>query len=359
MIQRTEIDSDNFLEFIEENTDIFGTVKILKDFNVSSITEDMKNTTSAEANAYILPLNFSTNTRPELYIRNDQLIVSHNFFINSIIKEVYNKKFGLIASYKINIDNNDILTQIKTENIFYEREPYLGKKILHVKLKEIGKSLDAINTKRNKIAFKKEKGIISVEFNNDLITVKFNKTTYTKIIFDYDLNIIELDFSNSLKNKLNLRPLKNIRSYEDYVNKIQDNIEIHNLSYDQEYKLKTSSVDFKKQLKMLKIIIEKKDELIDLSSSIQTQIINLKVNKELTNQEKFKNKFTIKGIAPVNKVDHFLRHDLAQYYKYMNLLFNTKGTNDSLDLNLVNKIIELNEKFNIKKENKNKLKKTT
>lgn len=358
MIQRTEIDSDNFLEFIEEKTDIFGTVKILKDFNVSTITKDMKNTTSSEVKAYIVPLNISNITRPELYTRNDQFIVSHNFFMNTIVKDIYNKKFGLIASYKIDIDNNEILTQIKTENISYEREDYLGKKILHIKLKEIGKSLDVINTQRNKIAFKKDKGIISVEFNKDFITVKFNKTTYTKIVFDYDLNMIELDFSNSLKNKLNLSPLKNIRSYEDYVNKMQDNIEIHNLSSDHEYKLKTSSVDFKKQIEMLKIIIEKKNELIDLSSSIKTQIVSLRANKELTNQEKFKNKFTIKGVRPIDKVDNYLRHDLVQYYKYMNLLFNTKNTSDSLDLNLVNKIIELNEKFNIKKDNKNKIKKT-
>lgn len=85
----------------------------------------------------------------------------------------------------------------------------------------------------------------------------------------------------------------------------------------------------------------------------------LRANKELVSQEKFKNKFTIKGVRPIDKVDNYLRHDLVQYYKYMNLLFNTKNTNDSLDLNLVNKIIELNEKFNVKKDNKNKIKKTT
>lgn len=178
--------------------------------------------------------------------------------------------------FNLNTPHFNITSFIKDKNSTYQMT------LKYPDIKELASSnnsgivLDGAN---NEFKIKhRSVNLTSIFFGKDSITATFKSVFYSKIVFDYDFNIKEVEVSKNLLKKLNCNPkLKNsdiqdhkyynIKNYDDLISKIKttfsDNLDFYSLINDSNYKFKETENKFNRDLNYLRILTEKRQEIFN------------------------------------------------------------------------------------------------
>lgn len=359
-----------FNHFIKTFYDEFC-IKVLKEKEFGLITEEMK--TSNQIKMYLIEKEDKFRYKDPFYVVNKDFIIDYEFMQESpyekkhlsITRNVYDKSYKPTYNYKkdkkfkpliifSSVENPNYITEIKTENISYEtkNENFKTiKEILEFKIKELGIVINAIKTHESNIEIQKGNNLKSISLRNNSFTVNFNNCTYKKIKFDYNFNIIEMDFSSVLKKKLNVDKIFNINSYEDFINRMEEYLNLYKLTTDKNYIIKTKEKEYLKQLDLIKLIIKNKDKILELSDKLKKEIKSLKLNYYLSETYKL-NLFLENNHVNLHAIpEKNIPSNVSNYKRIMQLALNSKGTNKAMDLDLIDKIFKLNDNLFIEKLN--------
>lgn len=362
-----------FINLITEYKDVFG-VEVLKEKEFGKILEDMKLLKEGEHKAYLIEKEDKFRYKTPFYTVNKDFIVDHDFMQESpyevkhlsITRNVYDNSYNPKYNYKhdeqfkpilsfASVEYPEYVTRIESKNIYYDKLADNGKSILHFEMKELKGVIDANRTDNQNITFKKKKGLVKVEFKDDSFIVTFNASSYNKIIFDYDFNIVEVDFSTVLKNKLNLEKMFNVSSYEDLINKIDSNLEVYNLMTDKKYKVRTKKEEFSKQIDLIKLVVKNKEEIINITNELKKEILSLNFKYHVSERHKFESFIVNEKINLNNIEEEGIPSSFSDYKRIMKFLLNTKNTENAIDLNIINSILKLDSMLNTNFKNSKKL----
>lgn len=229
------------------------------------------------------------------------------FFLNSnyILKIVksrftfYDKKFNYLCAYYSAIEQTGSIYhgdesidyskklkasifRIETNNLYkdnhYDQRPAIN---IHKKMSlSIKPSYYGYDSYKIHLNMSKTKKIESIAIDDKLetFTVYFQSSFYMKMIFDYSFNILAVDFSSIVKNKLNLTSLKNVNSYQSLLNAITDNIDIYTLTTDNQYSLKMNEKDFNFHINVIKGIVNNRKKIVKKYIDIVKIIDNLSID---------------------------------------------------------------------------------
>lgn len=362
-----------FINLITEYKEVFG-VEVLKEKEFGKILEDMKLLKEGEHKAYLIEKEDKFRSKTPFYTVNKDFIVDHDFMQESpyevkhlsITRNVYDNSYNPKYNYKhdeqfkpilsfSSVEYPEYVTKIQSNNIYYDKLADNGKSILHLEIKELKGVIDANRTDNQNITFKKKKGLIKVEFKDDSFIVTFNASSYNKIIFDYEFNMIEVDFSAVLKNKLNLEKMFNVSSYEDLINKIDSNLEVYNLMTDKKYKVRTKKEEFSKQIDLIKLVVKNKEEIINITNELKKEILSLNFKYHVSERHKFESFIVNEKINLNNIEEEGTPNSSSDYKRIMKFLLNTKNTQNAIDLNIINSILKLDSMLNTNLKNSKKL----
>lgn len=362
-----------FINLIRVYKEVFG-VEVLKEKEFGKILEDMKLLKEGEHKAYLIEKEDKFRSKTPFYTVNKDFIVDHDFMQESpyevkhlsITRNVYDNSYNPKYNYKhdeqfkpilsfASVEYPEYVTKIQSKNIYYDKLADNGKSILHFEMKELKGVIDANRTDNQNITFKKKKGLIKVEFKDDSFIVTFNASSYNKIIFDYEFNMIEVDFSAVLKNKLNLEKMFNVSSYEDLINKIDSNLEVYNLMTDKKYKVRTKKEEFSKQIDLIKLVVKNKEEIINITNELKKEILSLNFKYHVSERHKFESFIVNEKINLNNIEEEGTPNSSSDYKRIMKFLLNTKNTQNAIDLNIINSILKLDSMLNTNLKNSKKL----
>lgn len=368
-----KINGLGFSNLIREYKEVFG-VEVLKEKEFGKILEDMKLLKEGEHKAYLIEKEDKFRSKTPFYTVNKDFIVDHDFMQESpyevkhlsITRNVYDNSYNPKYNYKhdeqfkpilsfSSVEYPEYVTKIQSNNIYYDKLADNGKSILHLEIKELKGVIDANRTDNQNITFKKKKGLIKVEFKDDSFIVTFNASSYNKIIFDYEFNMIEVDFSAVLKNKLNLEKMFNVSSYEDLINKIDSNLEVYNLMTDKKYKVRTKKEEFSKQIDLIKLVVKNKEEIINITNELKKEILSLNFKYHVSERHKFESFIVNEKINLNNIEEEGTPNSSSDYKRIMKFLLNTKNTQNAIDLNIINSILKLDSMLNTNLKNSKKL----
>lgn len=362
-----------FINLIRVYKEVFG-VEVLKEKEFGKILEDMKLLKEGEHKVYLIEKEDKFRSKTPFYTVNKDFIVDHDFMQESpyevkhlsITRNVYDNSYNPKYNYKhdeqfkpilsfSSVEYPEYVTKIQSNNIYYDKLADNGKSILHLEIKELKGVIDANRTDNQNITFKKKKGLIKVEFKDDSFIVTFNASSYNKIIFDYEFNMIEVDFSAVLKNKLNLEKMFNLSSYEDLINKIDSNLEVYNLMTDKKYKVRTKKEEFSKQIDLIKLVVKNKEEIINITNELKKEILSLNFKYHVSERHKFESFIVNEKINLNNIEEEGTPNSSSDYKRIMKFLLNTKNTQNAIDLNIINSILKLDSMLNTNLKNSKKL----
>lgn len=231
------------------------------------------------------------------------------FFLNSkyILKIVegkfifYNTHFKYLCSYYSSIEQTgsiyhgdeaiDYTKKLKAsifkieadklyKDNYYNQQPAINihdKMSFSIKPIYSGYSYYRINFNMSKT--KKIESIV-IDDSSETFTVYFQSSFYMKMVLDYSFNIIAVDFSAIVKNKLKLTALKNVNSYQTLLNAITENIDIYTLTTDNQYSLKMNEKDFNIHMEIIKGIINNRKLIVKHYALIAKTIDDLSIEHD-------------------------------------------------------------------------------
>lgn len=152
----------------------------------------------------------------------------------------------------------------------------------------------AIINKKNKLIIdSSESDLTLIQIKRDTVLTQFKNPIYSSILFDYDLNIKEIEFSKKFKEELGLD--KNFKLNDvSYKNGLIDNIKIrleNNLVFyklvneDKEYIIETPRINFESELVYIKSITNKNKDILNFYEKHKDSITIIKDYYEKTISE--------------------------------------------------------------------------
>lgn len=231
---------------------------------------------------------------PEIYILNNKYCyyISFDYGI-----KIFNSDMALISEF--NPYSKD------STNTFYTKQsnPFimpLGNFDFCHDNKSTLKILDSIkiftnlNFSEKKLNFykpsKNKHYIKSIELKENII-VHFEKSLYQSILFDDNFNIEKVIFGHDINKKSNnLIPLEisNIKSKENFLNKINDKIDMYKMISDENINIDTISNNLTIQIKNIKLIVKNFDFI--KQKSIELEQMCSKLDFDLSFYDLFKQK---------------------------------------------------------------------
>lgn len=148
--------------------------------------------------------------------------------------------------------------------------------------------------KKNKLIIdSSESDLTLIQIKKDTVLTKFTNPIYSSILFDYDLNIKEIEFSKNFKEELGLD--KNFKLNDvSYKNGLINNIKIrleNNLVFyklvneDKEYIIETPRINFESEIVYIKSIINKNEDILNFYEKNKDSITMIKDYYEKTMSE--------------------------------------------------------------------------
>lgn len=343
--------------------------KVLKTFLIN----ERKNLRNNEKRKYII---YSDKLTPII------IFLSETYFILVDVRyplRVYDKQFNEIILYLANYDEkkptNDFLSYF---SVFYDSISLSVNNYEKNKLKDnltfnLTKkaSVKIQRSDKNKNTFfidmKLSSKLVSVEFREDKIIAKFEKSLYKTIVLDSNCNILEVDFHVFTKKRLSLNSkINNITDYSSLMSSLSDNFDLYTLVNDSKFHSKTTEqhfnthIDFIKKLNAHKQLVIDNGQIIlnlmnDFSSYKETMLFQNVENLDLLNLN-FYNYFTKKltqkfSEDPLQYLFSDRTHGLERFnfFKafFLLLLIEDKEINndiasfDIIDSNTMNNLLKL------------------
>lgn len=272
----------------------------------------------------------------------------HIIYISGKRAKFMNNQCNLL--FEINFDNPSEIFFMMNSHVFYMN------KVKNEKQGELSLLCNQNDTKllvKGKLLRLKDSSLnfTSIEFKDSTLIATFKNAFYSKIIFDYDFNIKEIEISKSLKTKLNISSntnLTNISCYEDLINEMNklldpEILDLYNLVNDTQFKFKDNKNKFIRDIAYIKELVAHKESLFNFHNK------NIHDIQNLFNYYK-------KGLLPINESKNDIKHlekyglensnlskylsvyddrQLYTYYKKLLLLtvmknYNVKLVNDDL-----------------------------
>lgn len=231
-----------------------------------------------ETRSYICHVLTNTCIQPTLFFLNDSYLVR---LTGGKYLAVFDHSLNLLFSY----------SPIKTEkglgiNFFYGEKIKTYKNeymnlFMYPLRKNISVVINLTNNNEEKIVLEmpKNKAITSLTFEKDEVIVKFKGSFYSKMILDYDCNIKTIDFHGSMKKKLSIETkINNIKNYSHLLSSLEENFDLYSLLNDAKFNTKMKEVDFNNHLEIIKMIIEKRNEINLLSGKALSIFNSIKPN---------------------------------------------------------------------------------
>lgn len=294
---------------------------------------------------------------------NEEVIFYKDTFWDCVLFLISNKHIIYISGKRAKFMNNqcNLLFEINFNNpseIFFMMNSHVFymNKVKNEKQGELSLLCNQNDTKllvKGKLLRLKDSSLnfTSIEFKDSTLIATFKNAFYSKIIFDYDFNIKEIEISKSLKTKLNISSktnLTNISCYEDLINEMNklldpEILNLYNLVNDTQFKFKDNKNKFIRDIAYIKELVAHKESLFNFHNK------NIHDIQNLFNYYK-------KGLLPINESKNDIKHlekyglensnlskylsvyddrQLYTYYKKLLLLtvmknYNVKLVNDDL-----------------------------
>lgn len=303
---------------------------------------------------------------------NEEVIFYKDTFWDCVLFLISNKYIIYISGKRAKFMNNqcNLLFEINFDNpseIFFLMNSHVlyMNKVKNEKQGELSLLCNQNDTKllvKGKLLRLKDSSLnfTSIEFKDSTLIATFKNTFYSKIFFDYDFNIKEIEISKSLKTKLNISSntnLTNISSYDDLINEMNklldpEILDFYNLVNDAQFRFKDNKNKFIRDIVYIKELVAHKESLFNFH------------NKNLHNIQNIFNYYK-KGLLPINESKNDIKHlekyglensnlskylsvyddrQLYPYYKKLLLLTVMKNHNVKLvNDNLINKLSTIND----------------
>lgn len=204
------------------------------------------------------------------------------FYISNLYLLAFDSE-GAFSLYDCNLNKISFFSQPsisyqqKTINSdYYESNPYFDNKYLKFKVTDKLYIHFKGNEKENKynVFMKSMHPITSISFEDNKIIATFKSSFYTKIVFDYDFNIIEIDFHKTTKEKLNVKMTKkSFKTYSDILTSFSDELSLHELEHDFSYDLKLTEEVFNLHMENVKILTLNRHKYL-LLKEVKNRIFN-------------------------------------------------------------------------------------
>lgn len=278
MKKSININEKDFIKFEKEldkldiinlsNRFSYSAKKPLKDTHlVSFLKSEMQTINLNEVKKYII---YSPTEAPYFFYMSNLYLLT---FDSSGVFQLLDCDFDQISFF----NQPSIWYQQKIINSnYYESNPYFEKRYLNFKVSDKLYIHFKDKEKDNKynVFMKSMHPITSISFEDNTIIATFKSSFYTKIVFDYDFNIIEVDFHKTTKEKLNVKMTKkSFKTYSDILTGFSDELSLHELEHDFSYDLKLTEDIFKLHMENVKILTLNRHKYL-LLKEVKNRIFN-------------------------------------------------------------------------------------
>lgn len=191
----------------------------------------------------------------------------------------HNIKF-LFSYVAFNDGEKLIIPQFYNNYVNYYHFDYDQEYSLHVSKKV---SISSIDKNIFKLNMADKYSIKMIEFQKDTINVRFAESFYSKMILDYSFNVLSIDFHSTIKKMLNIASasFKNIKDYNDMVNRLIDNFEYYFLINDKSFNLKLKEKNFNEHLKIIKMLTNNRNQIENLFVNTKKEIESFIPNQHI------------------------------------------------------------------------------
>lgn len=233
--------------------------------------------------------NDKTTKEPKIYCYLDEVYISeldkmsycptlifidNNYVVNIDCERrisIYDHNMERTLQYKASLDSANINFLTIFPVNFYARKTM---EILSFSIGEKNLGQDLKN--ENKYFFQDENDFkYTFYFENDYFSIHFSGSAYTNIIFDYNMNILDINFSDGVSEELHISKMSNVTSYDNLIEKLKPNFEVFFLENDRKYIFPTEKDIFNQDLLLVKNLITHQKNMKNLFNNI-LETVNLK-----------------------------------------------------------------------------------
>lgn len=256
---------------------------------------------------------------PEVYFLNKE----HIIYLGQNEQRIMNKNFDQLYVYKKNMN-----VEIKLDNVSFRL--YEKNSVTEIRLNKYKSvTFNDSDDKKFKINMKGSKSITSIEKLEDGFICEFKDSLYKSIKISPEGKVVGINFTAKSKKDLHLNDLKKeINSYEELMNEIDDNIQLSFLVSDK-VKIKTTKKNFKDNMSQIDFYFKNNQKIFKLlkETSLEMKNINIKPDYLMTSRELHNKKMidTVEilkdklGCNPLKIL--FDKHKTEDDYFYLNLNF--------------------------------------
>lgn len=303
------------------------------------------------------------NNYPLLFFMNKSyLIRTHDFFHFDLFFNT-NNTFNYIASYMINIEDQNIYSY-SSDNISYLSDHQFKDHQFKFKL---NKDLFVIKGDfKNTILFSGtiSNSVLSISYFDNFLLAKFKNSIYNSITLDYDFNILTVEFSKKIQTKLSIKKASNINYYTSLMKIFESNLDVYNLVNDSKFNLNFQENDFYRHLKIIKETTLHKDKIFKLF--LDKDFLEKKIDTKFYNESEIKldelikkyfndnNNLISKELKSSHNYKYLYKHFLGSILKIKDESINPMNNKlYNLIKNLNEDVLNLHEQFiELKKDNK-------
>lgn len=233
--------------------------------------------------------NDKTTKEPKIYCYLDEVYISeldkmsycptlifidNNYVVNIDCERrisIYDHNMERTLQYKASLDS----ANINFLTIFPVN--FCARKTMEILSFSIGeKNLGQDLKNENKYFFQDENDFkYTFYFENDHFSIHFSGSAYTNIIFDYNMNILDINFSDDVSEELHISKMSNVTSYDNLIEKLKPNFEVFFLENDRKYIFPTEKDIFNQDLLLVKNLITHQKNMKNLFNNI-LETVNLK-----------------------------------------------------------------------------------
>lgn len=227
---------------------------------------------------------------PEVYFLNKE----HIIYLGQNEQRIMNKNFDQLYVYK-----NNMNVEIKLENVSFRL--YEKNSVTEIKLNQYTSvAFNDSDDKKFKINMKGSKSITSMQKIEDGFICEFKDSLYKSIKINPEGKVVGINFTAKSKKDLHLSDFKKeINSYEELMNEINDNIQLSFLVSDK-VKIKTTKKNFKDNMSQMDFYFKNNEKIFKLLTETSLKIKNINIKPDyLINATELCNSKMIEKIEPL------------------------------------------------------------
>lgn len=259
----------------------------------------------------------------------------------------HNIKF--LFSYVAFNDGNKLkIPQFFNNFVNYYHFDYDQEYTIHISKKV---SISKIEKNKFELQMADKYAIKTIDFQKDTIHVRFAESFYNKIILDYSFNILSIDFHASIKKMLNITSsFKNIKDYNDMLDRLVDSFEYYFLINDKSFNLKLKEKNFNDHIKIIKMLTHNKTQIETLFSNTKKEIESIIPTQHIgiNYDYYFKNDFPDDLEDEYYSITHFdkkFKSNIAILYRAVGTLLDLqKNKINPIDFPTIQKMIDLSKR---------------